>query len=180
MRNDPELEAILAAAMEDGLPGEDPSGAPASDPRLPQFQRIAAAMRVKQFSAPSDLIAAAKGLMATPERRQLWARLVGGSAALAGARSVASDSFQLTFEAEGARARLMYERGAAGWEVAGQVPEGFSVVRKGKPVRLDAERRFTFAVKSLGDSGLSLMDEAREIMIPPADQAEADEPNRPD
>ncbi|HRK22411.1 MAG TPA: hypothetical protein PLX06_11405 [Fimbriimonadaceae bacterium] len=180
MRNDPDLEAILAAAMEDGLPGEDPASAPPEDPRLPQFKRIAAAMRVQQFSAPDKLISAAKELMPAAQRRQIWARLVGGSMALAGARSATADSFQLTFEAEGARTRLMYERGPAGWEVAGQAPEGYAVARNGKSVKLDAERRFTFAAKTLGDSGLSLLDEVREIVIPPANEAEADESNHAD
>lgn len=176
MRQDPKLESIVAAAMQDWLSEEHLSEAPLDDPRLAHFRRMAASLRYRHFDASAESVTSAKSLMPELERRQIWAKLVGGSMAMAGARSATADSFQLTFEANGTQTRLMYERGPSGWKVVGQAPEGFAVFLKGKPVRLDSNRRFTFPAKTLGDSGISLMDEAHEFLIPSADQAEFHEP----
>lgn len=171
MKQDKNLERLVASAMTEGLPGDDPSEADTSDPRHSQFERIGKALKTAHFQAPAEVIAAAKSLM--PEApRQLWARLVSGGMALAGARSAASESFQLVFEAEEVRTRLMYERDSRGWQVAGQAPEGFKVQRGGRGVRVEADGRFAFRAKNLGDTGLTLREDGREVLIPSADKAD--------
>lgn len=166
-----DLERLVASAMTEGLPGDDPSGADLSDLRHSQFERIGKALKTAHFEAPPEALGAAKALM--PEvRRQVWARLVSGGMALAGARSSTAESFQLVFEAEEARARLMYERDSQGWQVAGQAPKGFRVQRGGRGVRVDAEGRFVFRAKDLADTGLTLLEEGLEVIIPSADKVD--------
>lgn len=175
MKKDPDLESIVSAAMADALTGDGSSPEDPNDPRFSEFRKMAEAMKLRHYEAPAHVVDAAKAIMPVNARRTVYARLTGSTMAAAGARSATADSFQLTFEGEGMRTRLMYERSATGWEVAGQAPKGLRVVRNGKRVRCDAEGRFTFAVSKLGDTGLTLHDEEIRIIIPPADQADADD-----
>ncbi len=174
MKRDPQLEASVAAGMEESLPG-DPAHAAGDDPRTAQFRRMAAGLRARRFEAPAYAIAAAKALMGPSERRTVWARLISGSLSLEGARAVQADSFQFVFERDEVRARMMYVRDAMGWEVTGQASAGWAPARKGRLIPSDSEGRFVFRVKHLRETELSLLSEALEIRIPSAVEAERNE-----
>jgi hypothetical protein len=172
MKRDLALEAAIAHAMADGLPAEAGAELDPNDPRL--------ALLLKQFEAPAELVAQVKALLPEAGPRRVFAKLIGGSLGLAGARASQAESFQMIFEAEGRKARLMYARDPKGWEVTGQAPAGCQVTRRGKTLPTDPEGRFSFRARKLEETGLTLVENDLEIELPAADRAEEDGTGRAD
>jgi hypothetical protein len=180
MKRDLALEAAIAHAMADELPAEAGAELDPNDPRLASFRKIAEALRLQQFEAPAELVAQVKALLPEAGPRRVFAKLIGGSLGLAGARASQAESFQMIFEAEGRKARLMYARDPKGWEVTGQAPAGCQVTRRGKTLPTDPEGRFSFRARKLEETGLTLVENDLEIELPAADRAEEDGTGRAD
>ena len=139
--------------------------------QLAELKKVVAAARVSSFDAPQALLSMAKGIMPQRAPRTI-ARLVFNSLAAAGARGSKREAFQLVFEEEGLKARLMYSPSAQGWDVLGKIEsEGnWAAERTGKPVSIQ-NGRFNFESPNLGATELTLIQAGREVLIPAAEEA---------
>jgi hypothetical protein len=139
--------------------------------KLAQMRKTIERGSMATFTPPADVLERAKSLMPGTARRSILATLVGNSLAAAGARSTTADTFQLAFEAEDTKARLMFTKGASGWDVIGEITPGSKqVTTGGKPVKLDQSGRFQFHAKSLDATEMLVTRDDREITIPSAQE----------
>ena len=135
--------------------------------RLGELRRMVHALAVPTSDAPVLLIEAAKALM--PHRQRTIARLVRSTLGMAGARAEDADTFQMVYESEPMRARLLYERLATGWSVTGKIEGGVVAIEaQGSAVNLEADGRFAFVARSLADTECLVWCVHAEIVIPAA------------
>lgn len=140
--------------------------------QLADLEQLIAELQTPTFDAPMAVVAAAKAIM--PETRKVSiASLVFNSLSVAGARGSNEDAFQLVFESEDVRARLMYNPVQKGWEVLGRIESGgkWDARVAGKKVVVDQDGRFGFSAKSLDRTEMSLFGSDVDIIIPSAEEA---------
>lgn len=164
------LEQIVDAACG---PSGDADLAKA-EPMYSQFRTAHKALHIPSYDAPSEAVSEAKRLMPDPERRSIFGRLVFTTMQPLAVRSAQRNSFQMVFEGDESRVRLMYLPQGSGWEVLGQADgEGWSAERAGSQIDSGPDGHFSFSAKSLSDTGLTLVKNDVALHIPSAEEAES-------
>ena len=135
--------------------------------RLAELRQMFGAMATPRFSAPANLVRAAKALM-TPRVASM--RLLRTSLQLSGARYSGQD-FQAVFGHDENEIRVLYATVDQGWEVTGRVPgPEWQIRRGGEILPADSDGRFFFTVPSLAESGFSMVSPGIELDVPSGDQ----------
>jgi hypothetical protein len=171
-----QLESLVDAAC-------GPSGhatQPGEEGRFQEYRRLDRALKTPVFEPPAPLVALAKSLLPERVRRIVLARLVFSTLQPLAVRSTRPNSFQLSFQADEVKVRLMVAPERGSWEVVGQVSEpGWSVSQGGKQFATDEHGRFTFCARSLGQTNLALLKDEVELRVPPAEEAAESGPGSP-
>lgn len=172
-RNDPRFDDLLAQAF------ASPNAAESDSPDLAQLKRMARAMAVPSFEAPTKLSDAARAIF--PRRQPIRARILGGTLWGAGARRAGTpDSFQIAYGSEETHVRVQYGKVESGWEVLGRAPAGAEAWMEGKAVPTDADGSFRAVARRLEATSLLIRTDAGDIAIPSAAEALEHGPDRDD
>jgi hypothetical protein len=135
--------------------------------RFAELTRMFSVMAIPRFSAPTELQLAAKSLMPKrPQAEPIRMRLIHSSWGLSGARSSGQD-FQAIYGHESAEVRMMYTLTEDGWEVTGRLPDPqWQAFRDETTLPTDDDGRFFFLIKSLADSGITLVGPTERLTVP--------------
>lgn len=164
------LERIVSMAIEGGSDaGRNLS--PDEAKMLGEFHRIVQALKRPLEDAPRTATEAAKALMSQDRPRHQVAKLVFSSLAATGARALPASEFQLVFEGQGHRVRLMYSPSSGGWDVAGKIEGPGWCFRRGKRRLPCPQGYFSFKARSLAQTGVVLEREDIALEIPSAEEA---------
>ena len=148
--------------------------------KLSELKQLIGAFRIRQFDAPTELVARAKALMPN-QRRHLLARLVSPWMGLSPARSVASDGLALQVGADEFVVRLLLApigspTNPREWEVSGMAPSSeWQVVRGDTEMPCGESGRFKFSVSRLSETAFVLRSATVEVEVPSAQELIADE-----
>lgn len=162
--NNKGLEQLVEEALS-GIEG------PSDDARLGQFRKVAKALKTPIHAASAEAIQRAKAIMPMASRSGLLARLAYCSLQPQAVRSAVTESFQMVFESEACKVRMMFSPVGDRWDVLGEFDgEVLQVTQNGR--RLAArDGRFSFRAATLKQTGLILDLDSGSVQIPSALEA---------
>lgn len=145
--------------------------------RLDQHRVMAHALSEPTWTPTEEVLRRAQAIM--PETKRSVARLVRTTLDLAGARRGGDDSFQLVYEAQDLRARLLFERTTHGWTVTGRVEgDATEAVVGDTAVALDEQGRFIAELDRSGGEEILVRRDGGDVALPLPPEVTSGGPDR--